>query len=84
VKHHGTGNSYDRPDGTFSVSIFMMGASPSAVNDLLKLGKSLREIAAFESSTIVGYKRLLSFGISAHLFLDLPTLPPSHHCEEGS
>jgi hypothetical protein len=32
-------------DGTFSVSIFIMGTSPSEVNDLLKLGKSFREIA---------------------------------------
>jgi hypothetical protein len=79
VKHHGTGNSYDRLDGTFSVSIFMMGTSPSEVNDLLKLGKSFREIAEFESSTFVGYKRLSKFWcIDSFLFgfANFPTFSP--------
>jgi hypothetical protein len=55
------GKFNDRLDGNLSVSIFVMGTSPSEANDSLKLGQPFREIAGFEGSTIVDYKRLFKF-----------------------
>ena len=84
VKHHGTRKWHDRPEGRFGVSVLMMGTSPNEVSALLKLGESFREIAVFEGSTIVGYKRLFKFWYIDSFLLDLPTFSPSPHCEEGS